>query len=77
MLPISKKKAAGRLGALEEAGIQLPAQEMFEIILATLTAGEYVSSVAELCRLANVSRSAFYRWLDAGKGPAAVRAAGR
>ena len=50
--------------------ISAPPRKKFEIIQDTLSAKDNVLSISELCRIADVSRSGYYRWLAAAESRA-------
>ena len=50
--------------------ISAPPRKKFEIIQDTLSAKDNVLSISKLCRIADVSRSGYYRWLAAAESRA-------
>lgn len=50
--------------------IPAPPDERFAMIQATLSSYDNALSVSELCRIANVSRSGYYRWVAAAESRA-------
>ena len=45
--------------------VPAPTDEKFAMIQDTLSSYDNILSVSELCRIANVSRSGYYRWAAA------------
>lgn len=50
--------------------ISAPPEKKFQIIWDTLSSKDNVLSISELCRIADVSRSGYYRWLAASESRA-------
>ena len=54
--------------------VPAPTDERFAMIQATLSSYDNILSVSELCRIANVSRSGYYRWAAAAESRARRKA---
>jgi len=50
--------------------VPAPTGERFAMIQDTLSSRDNILSVSELCRIANVSRSGYYRWAAAAESRA-------
>ena len=50
--------------------VPAPTGERFAMIQDTLSSHDNILSVSELCRIANVSRSGYYRWAAAAESRA-------
>lgn len=53
--------------------VPAPTGERFAMIQDTLSSRDNILSVSELCRIANVSRSGYYRWAAAAESAQDVR----
>ncbi|MEI3276464.1 MAG: HTH domain-containing protein [Evtepia sp.] len=62
---VGSKTTGGKYGGSETMGIQAPAEVKYGLILEAVRQDGNLLNISALCRIADVSRSGYYAWLDA------------